>query len=135
MVKLYMKKIHLYQQWLERSRSNLERARIDNYSRYILYEDMCFDCQQAVEKALKSLLVFKNVQFEWTHDIGKLINYLENNNVKVTDSIKKSASLSVYAVKTRYPSEDEPVTKDEFVEALGLAERVYRWVTKIINKV
>jgi len=134
MVKPYMKKTPLYKRWLDRSRSNLERARIDNYSRYILYEDMCFDCQQSVEKAIKSLLVFKDIDFEWTHDIGKLINNMVTNKIKVPNSIKKSASLSVYAVKTRYPGEDEPVTKDEFLEALNLSETVYNWVNKIINK-
>jgi HEPN domain-containing protein len=63
-----MKKKPLYRQWLDRARSNLERARADRFSRHILYEDMCFDCQQSVEKALKALLVFKNIEFEWTHD-------------------------------------------------------------------
>jgi len=123
-----MKKKPLYRQWLDRARSNLERARADRFSRHILYEDMCFDCQQSVEKALKALLVFKNIEFEWTHDIGILIKNLEDNHVKVMDNIKKSASLSVYAVRTRYPGEEEPVTKKEFKEALDLAEIVFKWV-------
>jgi len=72
-----MREKPLYQQWLERARSNLERARIDKFSRHILYEDMCFDCQQSVEKALKALLVFKDIEYDWTHDIGVLIKTLD----------------------------------------------------------
>jgi HEPN domain-containing protein len=125
-----MKEKPLHQKWLDRSRSNLERARVDSFSRniHILYEDMCFDCQQSVEKALKGLMVFKNIEFEWTHDIGTLIKTLEDNSVEVPDKIKKSASLSVYAVRTRYPGEEEPVTKQDFQEALNLADNVFEWV-------
>lgn len=120
----------LYQQWLDRSRSNLERARRDSFSRniHILYEDMCFDCQQSVEKALKGFMVSRNIKFEWTHDIGTLIKTLEDNNIEVPDNIKRSASLSVYAVKTRYPGEEEPITKEEFQEALSTADSVFKWV-------
>lgn len=125
-----MREKALHQQWLDRARSNLERARMDKFSRHILYEDMCFDCQQSVEKALKALMVSKNIQFEWTHQIGILIKTLEDNQIEVPDGIKKSASLSVYAVRTRYPGDEEPVTKDEFQEALNLADTVFGWVEK-----
>lgn len=57
-----------------------------------------------------------------------MIKNLEGNHVKVMDNIKKAASLSVYAVRTRYPGEEEPVTKKEFKEALDLAEIVFKWV-------
>ena len=130
-----MKKKPLHQQWLDRARSNLERARMDKFSRHILYEDMCFDCQQSVEKALKALMVFKNIQFEWTHQIGVLIKTLEDNQIEVPDNIKKSASLSVYAVRTRYPGDEEPVDKDEFQEALNLADIVFDWVEEKLKEV
>jgi HEPN domain-containing protein len=130
-----MKKRPLHQQWLDRARSNLERARMDKFSRYILYEDMCFDCQQSVEKALKALMVSKNIQFEWTHQIGVLIKTLEDNQIEVPDNIKKSASLSVYAVRTRYPGDEDPVAKDEFQEAFNLADSVFDWVEKKLIEV
>ncbi len=129
-----MKKKPLYRQWFDRARSNLERAKAERFSRHILYEDMCFDCQQSVEKAFKAFMVFKNIQFDWTHDIGLLIKTLEDNNIEVPDDIKKSASLSVYAVRTRYPGEEEPVTKKEFQEALSIAEDVFKWVKNRLRK-
>ena len=128
MERRFMKEKPLHQQWLERARSNLERSRIKRKSKYIKYEDICYDCQQCVEKALKAFLVFNNIQFEWTHNIGILIKNLEENSIVVPDIIKKSVSLSVYAVRTRYPGEEEPVTKKEFLEAQNLAEIVFKWV-------
>jgi HEPN domain-containing protein len=91
---------------------------------------MCFDCQQCVEKAFKALLVFKNIKFDWTHNIGILIKNLEDNHIEVPDTIKESATLSVYAVRTRYPGEYEPATKKEFQEALDIADRIFNWVKK-----
>jgi hypothetical protein len=57
-----------------------------------------------------------------------LIKTLEDNQIEITDDIKKSASLSVYAVRTRYPGEEEPVTKNDFHKALNMAELVFQWV-------
>lgn len=123
-----MTKKPLHLEWLDRARSNLERSRIEKKSRYIKYEDICYDCQQCVEKALKALLVLEKIDFEWTHNIGVLIKSLETKGIVVPDMVKKSASLSVYAVRTRYPGEEEPVTKKEFIEARYLAEMVFEWV-------
>jgi HEPN domain-containing protein len=75
-----------------------------------------------VEKALKALLVFKNIRFDYTHNIGLLIKALEDKSIEVPDNIKEAASLSVFAVTTRYPGDYEPVTKEEFHEVdLGIS--------------
>jgi HEPN domain-containing protein len=43
----------LVDEWLKRAHSNLERAKAGRVSEEILFEDLCFDCQQAVEKSIK----------------------------------------------------------------------------------
>lgn len=120
----------LPKKWLERARSNLEMARAGKTSRYVLFEDLCFDCQQAVEKSLKALLISLRIEFEWTHNIGVLLQLLKNNSLDVPEDIQNAASLSVYAVRTRYPGEAKPVSKKEYLEALGLADIVFKWVKK-----
>jgi len=47
--------------------SNLDRARAGKIRPTILYEDLCFDCQQAVEKYLKALLIAHDVESPHTH--------------------------------------------------------------------
>jgi HEPN domain-containing protein len=49
-----MKSNELAVAWLKRAISNLEKAKIGKISKALSYEDLCFDCQQAVEKALKA---------------------------------------------------------------------------------
>ncbi|WP_447977316.1 HEPN domain-containing protein [Candidatus Nitrospira bockiana] len=60
-------------EWLRRARSNLARARAGRTAPEVLYEDLCFDAQQAAEKAIKALLVDRKVAFPKTHAIMDLL--------------------------------------------------------------
>jgi len=75
----------------------------------ILYEDLCFDCQQAVEKSLKALLIAHDVESPRTHVIAYLLETLEHNGIPVPDDMKSSVDLTEYAVHTRYPGLYGPV--------------------------
>lgn len=67
-----MKNESLVRIWLKRAKSNLQMAKAGKVFDDILYEDLCFDCEQAVEKALKALLVSIDVSFPRTHSISHL---------------------------------------------------------------
>ena len=56
--------------WLKRAKSNLARACVGKVVEDVLYEDLCFDAQQAVEKALKALCVMQGIRFGKVHDIA-----------------------------------------------------------------
>jgi HEPN domain-containing protein len=49
-------------EWLRRARSSLARARTRSVPD-VLFEDLCFDAQQAAEKSIKALLVHRQVRF------------------------------------------------------------------------
>lgn len=119
-------------EWMKRVRSHLARARLSKISEEILYEDLCFDCQQAAEKAIKALLISYNKEFTWTHSIARLLELALEEGIEIPDKIKMAINLTIYAVRTRYPGEMEPVSKEEYEEALTLAEDVYNWATKLI---
>jgi len=51
--------------WLKRAQSNLARAKLPKLDE-ALWEDYCFDAQQAAEKALKALLLFNNIPTDST---------------------------------------------------------------------
>ena len=106
----------------------MARAKAGKVSEAVLYEDLCFDCQQAVEKSLKGLLVHLGVDFPWTHSIGKLIELIEAAGTYIPEYVKDSVILTVYAVSTRYPGSEEAVDEDEYKEAVRIAEKVYLWV-------
>jgi len=123
-----MKNRILVDQWLARAQSNLDRARAGKTGDTILYEDLCFDCQQASEKSLKGLLVAQDLESPHTHIIAALLQTLERSGIIIPEEIKASSDLTDYAVNTRYPGMYEPIRDDEYQEALAVAERVVAWV-------
>lgn len=123
-----MKNLSRVEDWLKRARSSLERGEAGKVSAGILYEDLCFDCQQAVEKSLKGLLVHMGAGFPWTHSIAKLVELVEEAGMDIPEYVKDSIILTVYAVSTRYPGNQEAVDEDEYKEAVEIAQKTYRWV-------
>jgi HEPN domain-containing protein len=128
-----MKNRTLVEQWLSRALSNLDRARAGKVRDTILYEDLCFDCQQAVEKSLKALLVANDKESPHTHLIAHLLETPEQTGLKIPEDVKAASDLTEYAVHTRYPGLYEPVSEVEYREALAMAERVHEWVVAVLT--
>jgi HEPN domain-containing protein len=84
-------------EWLRRARSNLAKAKAGDVPE-VVYEDLCFDAQQASEKAIKALLVKQQVPFPKTHAIGELLRLVQENGIDVPSPIRESALLTDYAV-------------------------------------
>lgn len=120
-------------EWLRRARSNLAKARADRDVDNVLYKDLCFDAQQAAEKAVKALLVKQQIPFPKTHDIIDLLTLLQKEGIDTPDEIRQAGILTEYAVDARYPGLSEDVSKEEYLEAVELAERIFRWIETLIS--
>lgn len=116
--------------WLSRAKSNLELARL-HPAHGVWLEDLCFNAQQAAEKALKAVLIHRKLPFRYVHDLQELMTTLLQSGVQIPEDVQTSAILTHYAVAARYPGDDEPVTEDEYREAVRLAESVVSWADKI----
>ena len=62
-------------EWLNRAGSNLALAR--NRAPDVYLEDLCFEAQQAAEKAVKAVLIRRGVDFPYVHDLARLLTLLE----------------------------------------------------------
>ena len=118
--------------WLKRAKSNLIRAKQPKPEE-VLLEDLCFDTQQAAEKALKAVLLARKIPFRFVHDIAELLTLLENQGMILPEEIKSSAELTDYSVESRYPGPFEPVTEEEFQRALKIAHAVVAWAESKID--
>jgi len=118
------------QEWINRARSNLIRAKSQVAGVYL--EDLCYDAQQAAEKSIKALLINMGVHFSHTHDLTELLTLVEQNGQKVPERVKRAAALSPYAVESRYSGLAEPVTQEEYEEAVAITEEVVHWVTTVL---
>lgn len=120
-------------EWLRRARSNLARASQGQATPDILFEDACFDAQQAVEKALKALFVLKGVRVPRTHAISELITLLSALGFVIPDDVEEASALTDYAVATRYPGPSEPVLVEDYDKAVATAKVVVSWASGVVS--
>ena len=128
--RLYMKQPERFppddsREWMNRARSNLARAKTRVPGAYL--EDSCFDAQQATEKAIKAVMIMQDIDFPYTHDLAHLMMILEAGGERIPDAVRRAAKLTRYAIHTRYPGLEEPVSEQEYREAVAIAESVVRW--------
>lgn len=112
-------------EWLNRAQSNLGLAK--SLVPHIYLEDYCFNAQQAAEKAIKAVMVLRGIEFPYIHDLTRLMSMLEASGETIPDPVRRAAVLTRFAAQTRYPSVEEPVTKQEYTEAIAIAEAVLHW--------
>ena len=101
----------------------------------IYREDLCFQAQQAAEKSIKAVYQSKKLAFRYTHNIEELLTHLERSGVVIPDQIKAASELTHYAVEARYPGLTEPVSEDEYREAVRLAQAVVEWAGKMVEQI
>lgn len=63
-----------------------------------------------------------------------MITLLEQTGEEVPPSVAAATELSPFAVTTRYPGDDEPVTDEENQEAVAIAEQVVQWADESVAK-
>lgn len=84
-----------------------------------------FHAQQAVEKALKSVLAASGDDFPWTHDLRHLIERLSDLETPLPASLHEIRVLAPWAVEFRYGETiDDPLDRDQ---AVTLAGEVIGW--------
>ena len=118
-------------EWLNRARANLTRATPPRLEGYL--EDLCFDAQQAAEKAIKAVFVRRAERFPFIHDLEKLLGLLDRNGQAIPKYARQAEKLSRYAVMTRYPGLADPVTRREYRRAVRIATAVLRWAERQVQ--
>ena len=112
-------------EWMNRAKSNLALAANRVAGAYL--EDLCFEAQQAAEKAIKAVMIRRDIEFPYVHDLGRLLSVLEIVGEPIPEEIHEAALLTKYAWEGRYPGVMEPVSDQDYAEAIRIAEAVLRW--------
>lgn len=108
-------------EWLRYAREDLAAARAGLAERsHRMPRHVCFDAQQAAEKALKARYVARQVQHPFVHDLEELAAGL--SDATASDDL---GWLSQWAVKPRYPFDETPTWEDA-ERAVAIARRVVR---------
>ena len=95
-------------------------------------EVVCFLCQQAAEKYLKAFLVYNDQEPPKTHDLTELTKLCSVFIADFSILHKKCDFLFPFAVRTRYPGNNDPDENDMKI-ALSFADEIIKFVkTKIV---
>ena len=117
-------------EWMNRARSSLAMAK--NRVPQVYLEDLCFEAQQAAEKAIKALMIKRDIDFPYVHDLARLLSLLKEAGEAIPDGVGQARKLTRFATVTRYPM-SQTVTEQHYLEALSIAEAVVRWAEERIG--
>jgi HEPN domain-containing protein len=113
---------------LQKAREDLSAARV-----LVATEDQAdhvigFHLQQAVEKALKAVLAERMIEIPRTHDLGYLVELLENLEIEGPEPVASSDWLTPWGVLFRYDGNPNDLDRDRALEAataaISLAEQI-----------
>jgi HEPN domain-containing protein len=112
--------------WLEKAKEDLQCARHDFDGQF--YTQVCFGCQQAVEKALKAYLFSRHVELIRTHILPRLLVRCVEFDQDFRQMEAACDLLTDYYIDTRYPEIGVSYTKDMAMEAIELAGEILGFV-------
>jgi HEPN domain-containing protein len=114
----------------------LRRANGDLYACRALAGDAAVDdgvigfhAQQAVEKALKVVLVLNDVELPRTHDLQFIVGLLRKARVSLPEAFPDTAWLTPWAAEWRY---DEPIALDR-AASLSIADLAVGWAAWLLD--
>lgn len=126
------KRTQVAREWVQKAENDLKTAtHVLSLGEEAPTDTICFHCQQAVEKYLKALLIFRGIKFPRIHDIERLVRLLP-----VVDrpqmTAEEQGALTDYATMTRYPGNYEPISLEEATLAVKLAWRVRDQIRRLL---
>jgi HEPN domain-containing protein len=120
-------KIDLVKNWLEKARRDLVTAKNSLDSSEPFADIICFHTQQAGEKYIKAYLVWREIDFPWTHSLEDLLLLASKADSAFTMLISDANLLTPYAVEVRYGESDEPLITDA-KKAIEIAKQIRDFV-------
>jgi HEPN domain-containing protein len=119
--------------WIEKADHDLGSAKLI-YLHIPEYFDMiAFHCQQATEKYLKAILLYKEIEFDRTHNLIFLLELL-SQKIEITEEyFDKAILLNGFSVQIRYPDHKIFMTKDELESAINISQDFRKFAIKTIG--
>ncbi|HNR12930.1 MAG TPA: HEPN domain-containing protein [Thermodesulfobacteriota bacterium] len=119
--------------WMEQARYDFDTAKAMFESGRYLYVLFC--CQQAVEKALKAVIVKRTEEFPpRVHSLMRLAEYASLEPSEERAALLRE--LSAYYIQTRYPEEIEnsstQIGAELCLEILHRTEEVFAWLSSLL---
>lgn len=122
-------------QWVAKARNDLLNADNNLQAEEIPFDTVCFHCQQAAEKFLKSYLVAQEQNPPHTHDLLLLLERILPFNPEAEELRDALVLLMPYAIEIRYPDDWFQPSTEDANEARDAAEQVLGWLNTVLPEV
>ncbi len=120
----------LAKEWIDVAQDDLSYA-CTGYEETVFYPQICFQCQQSSEKALKGLLVFSGIEPPRTHDLSYLLDRCIIHASGMETHRHDCELLSEFYIETRYPPDIPEYQKEDAQNAIESASRILDTVKQI----
>lgn len=108
--------------WLEKADHDLGTAKIVFLHIPDYYDIIAFHCQQAVEKYIKAMLLYFDIQFLRSHDLVYLLDLLSEKLDIDKQKFKDAFTLNNYSTQIRYPNKIINLTTEDLKKSIEIAE-------------
>ena len=94
-----------------------------------------FHAQQAVEKALKAVLMQRGIRYPFTHDIEALIDLVENGSLPLPPDSRELSCLTPFGTLYRYEDEEWGLPASVSVDRMvSWAETTVGWARSLLGE-
>ncbi len=114
--------------WIEKADHDLGSAKIIYMHLPDYFDTIAFHCQQSVEKYLKALLLYYQINFLRSHDLIYLLELLSAKIEIDTNTFKKAFLLNSFSVQIRYPNKVLNLSKEELETAIEISQEFRNFV-------
>jgi len=119
--------------WLSLAASDLAAAQDLCLNPRVLPTQAAFHAQQAVEKAIKGVLLQHGIEFPPTHNLNTLIVAWQRAGHLWPPALRDAGSLTLFAVQSRYPGVIQQISRAEVGDAIKIAEKVVSWAEAFLR--
>ena len=95
-------------EWLRRAKGNLRLASAKDPE--VPLEELCYNAQQAAEKAIKAIFISLGKPFPYTHNLKRLLDLIAEM-MPVPADVLAAGELTRFAFEARYPGVAPQITR------------------------
>jgi len=113
-------KLSMVKLWVEKADHDLGTAELTYHHIPKFRDTIAFHCQQAVEKYLKSYLIFIDLPVKRTHDLIVLLGLIANTEAMSDELFDMAAVLQDYSIEVRYPDNIIELSNEDIEKAITI---------------
>lgn len=123
----------LLKEWIDKADHDLGTAKLIFIHIPDYFDTIAFHCQQSVEKYIKAILVYNDIEFPRTHNLIYLLD-LCSSKIEITeDRYDKAILLNGFSVQIRYPDKTIYLSKEELEVSIAIAQEFRDFAVKTIE--